>query len=792
MGLIPYFTSIGQNLEVRNNATLQGISNVKITSEKTKKEYKTNELGFLDINELKANDNYNFQHPWYQEIILSYEQLQQNNWKIYLNERLQSIDEVVVSASKFEEKAKDVAQQIQVIRSTDLQNMNQTSTADVMANSGKIMVQKSQLGGGSPIIRGFETNKVLIVVDGVRMNNAIYRGGHLQNVITLDNSIMDKIEIVYGPGSVVYGSDALGGVMHFYTKDPTLSSTGKVLVKANAYTRYMSAVSGYATNANVSVGGKKFASLTSFTYSNFGDLRQGANREPFVGNFGARSWYVKQFEGKDSMVINVDTNLQIGSGYKQYDILQKFVYQQSSFVKHKLNLQYSSSSDVPRYDRLTQMKEGKPRFAEWYYGPQERLLASYSLELLKPTIFHDNARFIVAYQQIEESRIDRRFQKTSLNNRIENLDIVTTNFDFAKKVGKHEIRYGIDAWYNKVNSSAFTKDIVSGIESPLDTRYASGGSTMQSVATYITHTWEINDKLIINDGLRFSNVGLRAAFNDTLTNFPFTEEIQNNSALTGNLGLVYLPVPNTKITALFSTGFRAPNVDDITKTFDVNSPTLTVPNNNLKPEYTYNSEVGLTHTFDNDIQLSSVGYYTIYRNSITTGDFQLNGKDSVMYEGSLKKVVAKMNSANAFLYGLELSLNAPLNKSVSIFATYNYTHARIVTDSLITPLDHIPPAFGKIGLQITEKKFRADLFVNYSAWKRIADYRLKAEDNEENALPEGMPSWYTINARLTFQFNKSVSLQAACENILDKNYRVFASNISAPGRNFVITLRGSF
>lgn len=795
IGLLPYITAIGQNIEVRNNATLQGISNVKIISEKTKKEFKTNELGLLDMNELKADDNYTFQHPWYQEMILSYEQIQANNWKVYLSERLQSVDEVVVSASKFEEKAKDVAQQIQVIRNTDLQNMNQTSTADVMANSGKIMVQKSQLGGGSPIIRGFETNKVLMVVDGVRMNNAIYRGGHLQNIVTLDNSIMDKIEIVYGPGSVVYGSDALGGVMHFYTKDPTLSTTEKVLVKANAYTRYMSAVSGYAANANISVGGKRFASLTSFTYSNYGDLRQGANREPSVGNFGARSWYVKQFDGKDSMVINADSNLQIGSAYKQYDILQKFIFKQSQFVKHKINLQYSTSSNVPRYDRLSLLaKNGKdPKFGEWYYGPQKRFMSAYTLELIKNNRLYDNMRFILAYQQIEESRIDRNFKSVNQNNRIENLDIITANLDFAKKTGKHEFRYGLDVWYNKVNSSAFKKDIITGLESPLDTRYASGGSTMQSVAAYITHTWEISDKLILNDGIRFSSISLNAKFTDTsFFNFPFKEVTQNNGALTGNVGLVYMPTNRTRITAAFSTGFRAANVDDLSKVFESTPGNITVPNANLKPEYTYNSEVGISNTFENGLTLQATGYYTIYDNALTVQDFKYEGKDSIMYAGTLSKVVATTNANNAYLYGLELSLNAPLNKNVSIFATYNYTHARIVTDSTAIPLDHIPPVFGKLGMQITENKFRADLFVNYSAWKRIADYNPFGEDNQAYALPEGMPSWYTINARLTYQFNKFVSLQAACENILDRNYRVFASNISAPGRNFILTLRGNF
>lgn len=144
------------------------------------------------------------------------------------------------------------------------------------------------------------------------------------------------------------------------------------------------------------------------------------------------------------------------------------------------------------------------------------------------------------------------------------------------------------------------------------------------------------------------------------------------------------------------------------------------------------------------------------------------------------------------MYGLELGLNGNINSNVSLYANYVYTYARIVTDTTAIPLDHIPPGFGRVGVQINEKKLRADLFVNWSAWKRIKDYNPFGEDNQAYALPEGMPSWFTINARLSYQFNKYLGLQVACENILDTNYRVFASNISAPGRNFILTLRGSF
>ena len=692
-----------------------------------------------------------------------------------------------------QEKKKDVAQKIQVLKSAEMQFQNQSSMADVMSNSGNVFVQKSQLGGGSPIIRGFETNKVLMVVDGIRMNNAIYRGGHLQNIITLDNSMMDRVEVVFGPGSVVYGSDAIGGVMSFTTKNPTLSSTDKVLVKSGAYTRYFSAANGYSANANVSVASKRFGSLTSFTYSHYGDLRQGAIRSPFVGNFGSRPWYVDRINGVDSMVVNADTNLQIGSGYTQYDILQKFTFKQNDWMTHKLNFQLSNSSNIDRYDRLTLMSGGNPKFAEWYYGPQFRLLGAYSLELTNKNKLYDNARIILGYQSIEESRMDRRFKTDFLNHRIEKLDIFTINADFVKKITKHEMRYGIDAYLNKVNSTAYTESIVTDSTSKLDTRYPDGGSSMNAIAAYATHTWEITDKLILNDGLRFSQVGLAAKFNDkTFFPFPFNSINQNNSALNGNIGLIYMPTEKWRITATGSTGFRAPNVDDLTKVFESVPGKVVVPNPNLRPEYSYSAELGINHYFAKSINIGVNAYYTLLNNALTVQNSIYNGADSIMYEGSLSQVMTTTNAGRAYVYGFESFISGKLGDYFSLLATLNYTYGRIKTDTIPYPLDHIPPVFGKVSLTYQFNKLKAEFFTMYSGWKRLKDYNLIGEDNYSYALPEGMPGWFTLNMRAGYNFNKNLAVQLACENILDQNYRNFASNISAPGRNFILTLRGNF
>ena len=789
-----FFKLSAQNLTLKiyDAFTYQPISGVQVQSD-------------LGIQKTDANGQISFKntplslqlsHPDYVSMVVPLSKASAQSEvliEVRMEPNSQTENETVVSANRTAEKRKDVTQKIQVIRSGDIQFQQQTSMADVLQNSGSVFVQKSQFGGGSPIIRGFETNKVLIVIDGIRMNNAIYRGGHLQNVITLDQANMDRVELVFGPGSVMYGSDAIGGVMAFQTKSPTLSSSEDLLVKAGAYTRYFSAASGYAANAQVNVSTKRFGSLTSFSYANYGDLRQGSKRNDATGNLGVRNWYVERINDQDSMVSNLDSNLQVGSGYSQYDILQKFTFVQKQGVTHQLNFQLSNSGNIDRYDRLTLMSGSKPKFAEWYYGPQFRLLTAYTLELANATKFYDRARIVLAYQGIEESRMDRRFQNHARNHRIENLTIYTFNSDFMKRQGKHELRYGLDAYINQVNSVAFAQNILTGDQAPLDTRYPDGGSSMNGAALYFSHTYEISEKLILNDGIRISQVNLSAKFNDqTFFPFPFNSIQQNHTALNGNMGLIYMPTTKWRFILNGSTAFRAPNVDDLTKVFESVPGNVVVPNPDLKSEYAYNGEFGLNYSLNNRLSIGGNFYTTLLRNALTVQNSTFVGADSIMYDGQLSQVMTTTNAAKARVWGVELFLNAKIANNLALQATYNYTNGRILTDTVPYPLDHIAPAFGKASLIYTKIKWSAEFFAQYSGWKKLEDYNLIGEDNYSYATPDGMPSWYTLNLRMNYAFSKNLSVQAACENILDRNYRMFASNISAPGRNFIITLRGNF
>jgi len=709
--------------------------------------------------------------------------------------RAVTLRDVVVSANKVEETRRTVAQQIQVLYTNQIASLQAQSTADLMANTGTVYIQKSQLGGGSVTLRGFEASRTLLVIDGVRMNNLIYRTGHLQNIITLDNNSLRKVEILYGSSSTIYGSDALGGVVLLYTKNPVFTAgEEKQAIKVNAFSRYGTAANEFTGHIDFNIGGKKIASLTSVTFSDFGDLKGGKRINPFYGeSFGDRPGYVKRINGRDSLVNNSKKEIQIQSAYRQYDLLQKISYRQNDNVTHSINLQYSNSSDIPRYDRLTDPDGSGLKYSEWYYGPQERFLSAYDLNIAKPGSWFNSIHAGLNYQNIEESRHTRRFNKNDLSHRIENVNVAGANLDFQKIINRNNIRFGLDAQYNTLKSTANNENIATGIHSPLDTRYPDGDNTMTSAALYFSHTLEINDKFTLTDGLRFELISLNSTFVDkSFYPFPFENVSQKNPVYSGNIGLIHTPSDDLKLSFLISSGFRAPNVDDLSKVFESAPGQVIVPNSDLKPEQTLSYELGVTKIFNNRTSWETTVYFTDFYNAIITDEFIYNGQDSVLYDGTMSQILANQNKQKAYIYGLSSNIRSSVSQSLFLTFGFNYTYGRIRNNGSFSPLDHIPPLMMRLQISYTKKNFGSEFFINYNSWKKIGDYYLNGEDNEQYAPAEGMPAWMTINLRASYKIQKLITLQAGIDNILDTQYRTFASGINASGRNIFAALRFNY
>ncbi len=795
-----------QTVTVKDKSSLQPLEGVEITaysksrpSENTVLKGTTNSNGQLTLN----HDNITwlkFVKPGYFSDSMSVDNntLKSMDYTVFLTEKSNDFSGAVVSASRFEEKMEDVSQQVTVIDKKQMQFMNQPTTAELIQQSGRAFVQKSQAAGGSITMRGFEANKVLMVVDGVRMNNAIYRGGHLQNVLSVDNNMLDKTEMLFGPGSVVYGSDALGGVIHFYTKNPTLSKDGKPNFKAMAFTRLGTAMNEKTSHFDFNFGFKKIAFLSSVTYSDFGDMTIGKKGTKGYESWGRRTFVAQRFGSVDSMVANADSFQQIPSGYKQWDLMQKVLFKQNAHITHLLNLQHSNTTDFPRYDRLTELAgNGKPTQAQWYYGPQTRTLLSYKLSVTKKTDAFDNANMIVAYQDIKESRHNRGFGSSNLTHRYEHVKVLTLNADFQKEISKKtELRYGAELMDNDVQSTANRKNVKTGAITPQSTRYPDGGSVMRSSAIYLTQNTYFSPRFILNSGIRFTNIYLKSVFNDK-TFFPFLSNSieQRNQNTSGSIGLVFLGKKELRIAGNIASGFRAANVDDMAKVFESIGGRIIIPNAFVKPEQTTTIDVTVSKTFKKKLQVELNGYYTSFTNALTLGRAQLNGKDTMTYNGVLSTIYSTQNAQSAYIYGYFAGVNYDYNKKLSFSGTINYTYGRINTDTVDYPLDHISPVYGRIGAIYKSKRWKAEVFSIFNGAKKSADYNLIGEDNQiysADPVKGFSPAWYTLNIRGFYQINKLLQVQLAVENIMDQHYRTFSSGTSAPGRNVVLTLRGNF
>ncbi len=769
----------------------------------------TDARGQADITGIALTDTLFFSYISYCELKISVKDIRNSGNKIYMERNAEKLGEVIVYGhTKRMERSDDIPPIVEVIGAEEVAFSNPQTSADMLANTGSVFVQKSQMGGGSPIIRGFEANKLLIVLDGVRMNNAIYRSGHLQNVISIDNAILDKTEIVYGPASVIYGSDALGGVMHFYTQKPQFHAKGDKKWASHVMTRFASANMEKTAHFDVNYGNEKWATLLSASYSDFDDLLAGRVKNQHHPNgYGERHFYAQRIDSQDTVLENDNPFRQIGTGFGRLDLVQKTRFRVRQNIDLMLNLQYSTTTDVPRYDQLTRgdtitLETGEPsydfKFTEWYYGPQSRLMAALSADIESEENIFDDARLMFAFQKIDEDRITRDYNDIWQNYRQEDVYVYSLNADLSKQIFPHvKILYGGEMTYNKVVSEAHRRNLATGDSSAITTRYPNGGSNMTGFAIYANANAQIKKNINLMSGVRYSYITLGAKFEETeLITLPYSNVNFQIPALTGSLGMAWDMGKNYNLHMLIANAFRAPNVDDVGKVRSKNG-FVTIPQPNTNPENSIaaekslNAEISLAKNFKNDVRISGTYFYTYLFDAIVRQrDTLPNGSPILYYDGNFDTIQSNINAGEAFIYGVSGTLLAQLNEAFQFKASVNYTYGHNISDS--RPLAHIPPLYGLVSLDYEKEKSHFQVVARYNGWKHTARYADDSSDNFDRATPEGTPPWYTFNFYASRNLSRYLRLTCGVENILDKHYRPFSSGVSAAGRNFMVGLHGKF
>jgi hemoglobin/transferrin/lactoferrin receptor protein len=490
----------------------------------------------------------------------------------------------------------------------------------------------------------------------------------------------------------------------------------------------------------------------------------------------------------DSTLLNPAPHIQKNSAYRQIDFVSKTRYSPNNVIDLYLNLQASTSSDIDRFDQLNDYNGDNLKYAEWYYGPQNRILASVQGAFKNYNPFYTNGTATIAFQKISEDRISRKFRVDDKLFQEEDVFVYSGNLDFTKVLKKGcRLYYGIEVTHNDVRSDARYENIRnSGLTpEPPPSRYPGGGSHTNSFAVYGSYRMYPSDKIILNTGLRYQYGTLRSKFTDP--RLPIDEIRINSGAPTISVSLVYTPAPTWQYDFILATGFRNPNVDDYGKV-RAKGDYITVPNKDLKFEYSYNAEIGISKNIPGIITLSGSVYFTYLTNAIVRSNFTLNNSDSLFYDGEYYRIITNANAGLATIQGVSLNARSDLPGRFFFKGTFNYLKGTDITNDV--PLGHIPPMFGKFSLGHHFRKFTNEAYVYYSGKKYWSDMTPFGEDNEDEAIPDvGYPAWYTINLRSHYKISERFEVQIQIENILDRFYKTFASGIAATGRNFILTLR---
>ena len=782
---IKFVNSFGKPIE-KNKVIIHGLTKDTLT---------TNKKGLINLKRKTIFDSISFIKENKDLITKSKKDLTDNIFKVLLSpsNSLPVFETKTNKHSQIHNSLKEIYHES--VSLNDIYNSQASSGAELLLLTNGVTIQKSQAGGGSPIIRGFEANRILLMIDGVRMNNAIYRSGHLQNSLTVDPFIIENCDVIYGSSAVSYGSDAIGGVIHYKTIEPKLSKIdNKKNISFNYLTRLNSGTEEMTNHFNLNVGFKKLASFTSFTYKQFGDIKMGSRRTHGYSDWGKVHHNVINFNNKDTLAVNSNPLLQKGIGYEQLDLTQKVLFQPLDNLSFTFNSQISSSSNIARFDQLNNIGPAGPQFSQWDYGPQKRWMNSLLLKSNFKLPFFDKINAVISHQKIEESRITRKFQNQNQEINIENVDVFGASIEAVKVLGTFSnISYGTEVYKNYVKSDGYSLDINSNEKNRINSRYPDGGSELMLSGFYAIFNLKKNHFSVFT-GIRYSLNSVLGVFEDTSVQLLSPNIELENKSLNGSFNFSYYPHQKTKITFDLSSGFKSPNIDDLGKVF-IKDDFITVPNNSLSPERSYCSSLGWKQKFyllQNNLKLHffNAAYTTYLKNVIVKNNFELNGNEQLFYSNSYYRIIANQNNGNALIYGLNSSVGISLFEKFILKGSISYTKGYILKDN--TPFGHIPPVTGKISINYNNRNWKFSTFSFFNGNKPRNSFGRGNVDNPNEACSFGYPKWWTLNFKTEHFINENFKIILGCYNLLDIHYKTFASGISSPGRSFLATFKLSY
>lgn len=612
-----------------------------------------------------------------------------------------------------------------VLKAQDLKKQAARTVPEALQGMPGIFLQKTNHGGGSAFLRGLTGQQTLLLVDGVRLNNATFRSGPNQYLNTLDPAWVGRIEVMQGSGSVEYGSDAIGGVIQVLTHQ--LSTSPSLYWQPEASFKWMNSGMETSVQAASTVSGPRWALRTEAAYRNFGDLIAGRG----IGR-------------------------QTPTGYTQWSYAGKGLVKLSRRLTASFLWQDLEQQHVPLYHKVR-----LENFSFNEFEPQRRNLGYVRLSREWDLKWARQLELTASRQYLIEGRTS---QKNNQTKRVDETDkTLTHGLQLSLRSDLTQVwqmQTGLDWYTDAVRSNKTEVDTGTGQAVQKRGLYPDR-SRMNSLSAYNLHTFNW-PRLSLSAGVRYQ------AFRITIPDENIGLSEISPSAWVGNLGASWALNTRLRLFAAVASAFRAPNIDDL-GTLGIVDFRYELPNQQLSPEKSRSAELGLKWSSHRG-QARISGYYLALDDligRISTGDTIQS-----------YPVFNKANIAQAYVKGLEAQFKYQLHRYWHLVGHGSYTFGQNL--SAHEPLRRIPPFNGRLQLSFVPKghwEYRLEtLFAT-------EQNRLAAADKSDNRInPNGTPGWQIVNLGLWYRF-KQVSVAAELHNLFNEAYRTHGSGVDGLGRS---------
>lgn len=717
---------------------------------------------------------------------------------------------------------------VSVINQEQIERINAPTTPRILRETVGVWAQQTTVGQGSPLLRGLTGYQALLTIDGVRLNNSTFRSGPNQYLATVSPDSLDRVEVLRGAGSMLYGSGAMGGVISMHTKDLILDdATEEWKFQSRAFGRFASGTSERLGRVEVMGSKNRLGFWVGASARRFGNINPGRGYDLHYQN---RKFEIVSDKPEGVPVLSRATTevperwLVESEGplaWKADDADAKLSYKLNDTSTVNVAYQLWRQPQTPRYDKIA------PReFDEFFFEPQNRnlLYATYSSNPTLAAI--DQLRLTGSFHRQKEGRNELKRGATERRVRTDTVSTLGASAQaISSALPMQRVVAGGEFYFDTLTSQTVKTDITTGAENVDDSKGRFiDGSQFWDANFYVQDEIRLHKMLELTLGGRYTLYNTNADL--SVRSDQFSDFNESGSALTYSAGLVASVTNGLNVVGNYSTSFRAPSLNDTTAV-EVTNEGIDSPSPDLKSETGWTAEGGLKARYP---QFS--GSLTVFHGRVK--DLVTRVPVEEAYAGApLPSLITEIQQNNpgidvyvfdnvdeVQIQGIELAGMAPIptQEGLLVYGNAMFTRGEVLVINGGDPnpdnpwesrMRREPPLNGILGIrwEPPAQRLWGEFFVRGSAAQSrlnrsdIRDPRIPGTTRDTGAvefdangaaIDEGSPGWMTLNVRGGYQIAQHIQLTVALENLLDQRYREHGSGISAPGFNVIASLNNVF